>query len=955
MKVKSILPSAIVISTLLVQITFAALPRYEIIDLGTLGGDRSVAFSINDIGQIVGWAERADASRHAVLFDFNHPANNIDLGTLEGNWSEALSININGCSVGTSHTRQGIYHAALFDPSDPIANIDLGGLGGDFSNAYSINNHSQIVGSSRLYNWDWRATLFNPTGASNNIDLGAGLSNPAGGDRSCALSINNNGQIVGYAHTGTTSIHNRAILFDPSGSGNSIDLTPGNDDAGEAHCINDVGQIVGWSWKTDGAALFNPTGNGHNIALGSLPGAEYSYPYSINNHGHIVGSVTFITYDDDYIDLAVLFDSTGSGNNKNLNDLIDRDSGWLLEVARSINNHGWIVGCGVNPAGQDHAFLMMPLSRTIYVDDDAIGANDGSSWTDAFKYLQDALAAAWSGDEIRVAQGIYIPDSNSTDPNGSGDREATFHLINGVTLKGGYAGFGEPKPNTRDIELYETILSGDLEDNDVELENFEWETLYDFTSHPSRDENSYTVVTGNGTDSTSILDGFTITAGHANNPDADYGNPENNGGGMYNESGSPTLINCTFRLNTIQSIWNSAGTHGGGIYNSNSSPTLRHCHFIENIVFSGDVSSHGGGMCNINSHPALTKCVFRHNIVTGFDDEYYGGGICNYNSNPTLKDCLFIANDAYYSLGGGMHNRENSKPTLINCTFVENTANLGACILDERSDTVLVNCVFSGNLAGYQGGAILTGLNCNLMLTNCTFSGNLASYGRGIYADFGSNTTINNCILWDGGDEIDGLVGSVIASFSNVQGGWMGQGNIDNDPCFVDPGYWDTNGVWVEGDYHLLIGSPCIDAGDPNYIVEPNERDLDGKPRIINGRIDMGAYEYSPPIQAEARILPRTINLASKGNWINCYVRFPEQYNVADIDPQSVFLKEQIKPETFLVNEQQQVATAKFICQDIQAVLKAGDVELKITGQLTDGSCFEAADTIKVLNKTGKN
>jgi len=107
--------------------------------------------------------------------------------------------------------------------------------------------------------------------------------------------------------------------------------------------------------------------------------------------------------------------------------------------------------------------------KIIYVDADANGLNDGSSWADAYNYLQDALATAASGDEIRVAQGIYRPDESSVKPNGSGDRTATFQLINGVTIKGGYAGFGQPDPNSRNIELYETVLSGNLASNDVDV------------------------------------------------------------------------------------------------------------------------------------------------------------------------------------------------------------------------------------------------------------------------------------------------------------------------------------------------------------------------------------------------------------------------------------------------------------------------------------------------------
>jgi hypothetical protein len=104
-------------------------------------------------------------------------------------------------------------------------------------------------------------------------------------------------------------------------------------------------------------------------------------------------------------------------------------------------------------------------TRPFYVDADAVGNNDGTSWTDAYNYLQDALAVATAGCQICVARGIYRPDQG-TDVTG-GDRSETFNLKNGVTIKGGYAGVGRPNPNARNIGLYETILSGDLAGNDV--------------------------------------------------------------------------------------------------------------------------------------------------------------------------------------------------------------------------------------------------------------------------------------------------------------------------------------------------------------------------------------------------------------------------------------------------------------------------------------------------------
>ena len=181
-----------------------------------------------------------------------------------------------------------------------------------------------------------------------------------------------------------------------------------------------------------------------------------------------------------------------------------------------------------------------------------------------------------------------------------------------------------------------------------------------------------------------------------------------------------------------------------------------------------------------------------------------------------------------------------------------------------------------------------------------------------------------------------------------------GEGNFDADPRFVDPDGIDDIPGTEDDNLRLLPDSPCIDAGDPNYIAGPNETDLDGKPRVIASRIDMGAYEYGQLISAEARIIPKTINLASKGNWITSYIWLPEEYDVADIEPNSIFLEDEIQPEQFSVDQQKQVAVLRFSREDVQPILEVGDMELTITGQLTDGTVFEATDTIRVTDKAGK-
>ncbi|MHC4479010.1 MAG: right-handed parallel beta-helix repeat-containing protein [Planctomycetota bacterium] len=428
------------------------------------------------------------------------------------------------------------------------------------------------------------------------------------------------------------------------------------------------------------------------------------------------------------------------------------------------------------------------IPKYLYVDDDAPLGGNARSWSSAFKYLQDALDEAertGTAVEIRVAGGIYRPDQNSANPDGSGDRRASFQLMNWVTTKGGYAGVGAAEANERDVELYQTILSGDLLGNDA---GFDIDDTEEIRRDPNRKDNSRHVVIGSGTDATAILDGFTITGGHGGS---------SSGAGMCNETGSATLIDCLFTRN--------AADEGGGMFNEDgSNPTLIRCTFSQNAL-TDDFG--GGGMCNRwNSNPTLYDCTFSQNCGTVGGSE--GGGMENYRSSPTLINCVFISNMVNGD-GGGMRNYRGSNPTVI-------------------------NCIFSGNVADDDGGGMFN-RGSSPALINCTFGANSARAGGGIYNRDHRGTPslpiITNCILWDDTpDEIYVASGTPEVSYCDVQGGWPGEGNIDTDPCFVEPGHWDSNGLWFDGDYHLLPSSPCIDTGDPNYVPGPNETDLDGNP-----------------------------------------------------------------------------------------------------------------------------
>ena len=408
------------------------------------------------------------------------------------------------------------------------------------------------------------------------------------------------------------------------------------------------------------------------------------------------------------------------------------------------------------------------LPRTLYVDDDAEPGGNGTSWLLAYRYLQDALYEASidpSVDEIHVGQGTYHPDEDVGGHVTPDDPNATFTLVAGVAAYGGYCGLtGGGDPNDRDPSQFVSVLSGTLVSN-----------------------HSYHVVTASGgAGQTRILDGFLITGGEAYGP-----SPDNQGGGMYVTSATPTVANCAFSQNeadyggglaNIASTTvltscvfdeNTASYYGGGVFNhAGSDASFTDCYFLSNATgasgwgggmycydsspqlvqcfFIGNTAQSGGGMHNYTSSPILTECTFTMNTASGS-----GGALHNYSySGPTLMDCTFTEDQAQ-NRGGAVHNYDHSSPTMHSCRFESNEvlsdAELGAggALCNEvSSGPALIDCVLRGNVAPKYGGAVCNYDAASADLFNCALTHNSAGIaGGGLLNNLSCTATLQNCTI----------------------------------------------------------------------------------------------------------------------------------------------------------------------------------------------------------------
>jgi uncharacterized membrane protein len=326
--------------------TLFATTQYQITDLGS-----GYAYSVNNNGQVVGRVGTF-YSGQATLFDTAGQGNNINLGN-----GTAYSINDNGQAVGMwfQSFSPPTYKAMNYKPY--LNGTYTAEVMGD-GTAYSVDNNGQMVGGS-----NGNAVIFTYNETLHQYQT----TSLASGE---ALANSNNGQIAG-----TRGSTNKAILWNPNGSGgySSTNLgTLSGYDRSRAYAMNNNGQIIGAACKswppgsdpdlesTDyRATLFDASGGGQNIYLGSLSGYADSWARGINDNGEIVGACFNHTPGAGF---ATLFDPTGNGNNIDLNTvLVNPLSGCILREAYSINNDGWIVGYMYTSGDGFHAFLLTPV------------------------------------------------------------------------------------------------------------------------------------------------------------------------------------------------------------------------------------------------------------------------------------------------------------------------------------------------------------------------------------------------------------------------------------------------------------------------------------------------------------------------------------------------------------------------------------------------------------------
>jgi FOG: PKD repeat len=512
----------------------------------------------------------------------------------------------NGNASGTSNIT-----VASF--SNPPYQGNGGGIYNDMSNAIFSNvylyNNSANNGGGGMINMFESPKLVNVVFANNHSNTnGGGLYNYFSGPTLINNTIYGNTAIEGG---GVYNDHNVSESVVPTFH-NTVLYNNGSDITNYLTIIND---------NSSHNFSENYTGNGFE----SLSESPFIDSFNFIGDDFIAGTI------DDGLVPSLISPLINAGNNvhNSLNTDItgnDRFNDDIIDVGAYEYNNCLTYASGV-----------------IYVDANASGANNGSSWADALISLDEALIEAKSCNsiaEILVAGGVYKPNTSRGCTDCTTAREAYFLIDQDIILKGGY------NPATGEIDFNTpTILSGDI-------------------GSDSNSDNVYHVLITQGLTAKSVIDGFNIVDGNANGIGSNFINSvsllKNYGGGIYNMNSSPTFQNIVVSNN-------ASSFAGGGIYNQNNS----HSKFVNSII-SGNKSGSGGGMHNTQSSPTLINLT-----VVGNTAPSGGGGIFNFTSaSPLIHNSVFFNNGADITYFNSLVNSNSSN------NFSSNYGGTGFSILN---------------------------------------------------------------------------------------------------------------------------------------------------------------------------------------------------------------------------------------------------------------------------------
>lgn len=437
---------------------------------------------------------------------------------------------------------------------------------------------------------------------------------------------------------------------------------------------------------------------------------------------------------------------------------------------------------GTASAFQDRKPNATPRGTVIWhVNELQTGPPDGFSWATAFPDLQSALNVATSGDQIWVAQGIYLPTYSGGSPD---VRDSTFHLANGVSIYGGFFG-DETFLSQRDPEVNPTILSGDLQQDDQSGGNIS--------------DNAKHILTASGSlDSSSVLDGFIIKSGNANNAIG-------GGGILITAIPGPSISRCIF-------LDNNSSTNGGAVFVDTSAGVV----FSNSSFQLNSASENGGGIyTSENSVVSFNQCHI------SFNQSNMSAGVYN-SGSIEISNSLINGNIAYEHGAAIVSQGNTASSQFTNCTITQNIASIsGGGIIVESGSFNLANSIVWGNyhLSGDDEFAQI--------LLNNSPSPIQISY---------------SCV-------------------QHLNDDFGGSNNIAENPRFVDQLGIDGQRLSGDENFHLLPTSPCIDAGNNaaaigNYDLDGLDRFVDDPLTVNTGVgsgtelvvdvIDIGAYEFIP-------------------------------------------------------------------------------------------------------------